>query len=236
MTHLYLHGFTGDATTFDAVRSRIEGPALCPTLLGHGPPPWADSWEAEIDRLASEVRQRADGPVVAVGYSLGARVTAGLVARHPDLVAHAYLVGAHLGLDDADRPGRQAWEDGLARDLRRDGVEAFVDRWERLPLWASQADLPAETLARQRATRTAHTAEGLARSLEVLGTGRMPDLRPAIAASDVPVTLIVGSLDTKFMGLSEDWQRLPAVTRRVVPGVGHNVVLEAPAAVASIVA
>src|SRR5205085_6736792 len=53
-----------------------------------------DSWDDTIDQLA-----RVIGPdAIAVGYSLGARLALGLLAR--DLVPAAILISVHPGLED----------------------------------------------------------------------------------------------------------------------------------------
>jgi len=235
MGTIYLHGFTGNRTSFDEVRRHVEGASLAPELSGHGATPAVSSWSEEVERLAGLVRAWSTEPVTLVGYSNGARLGAGLLAAHPQLFRRAVLVGVNLGIDDDARPARCAWEDGLAARLRTDGLEAFVAHWEGLSLWASQQRLPPAVRARQRAVRLSHTAEGLARTLEVLGLGRMPDLRPAIEQLDVPIDLVVGALDAKFLALSEA-MAWPHVRRHIVADAGHNVVLEDPTRLAGIVA
>jgi 2-succinyl-6-hydroxy-2,4-cyclohexadiene-1-carboxylate synthase len=62
----------------------------------------------------------------------------------------------------------------------------------------------------------------------------MPSYRASVAAIDVPITLMTGALDPKFSeiarALAEENAHVDTV---VVEGAGHNVVLEAPAAVAA---
>jgi len=234
---VFLHGFTGAPESFDPLRAQLPGPVLLPTLLGHGRPAQegGDRWEAEIDRLAAWVERAGARGSDLVGYSLGARVGAGLLVRHPGLFRRAVLVAPNLGLDDADRPARRRWEADLQHTLRHDGLEAFVAAWEALPLWATQQRLPAPTRAEQRATRRQHTADGLAHSLQVLGLGQMPDLRRPFAQLSTPVRVVVGADDAKFLALSEAVAPLPHVERVVVEGAGHNVVLEAPERLAEVV-
>jgi 2-succinyl-6-hydroxy-2,4-cyclohexadiene-1-carboxylate synthase len=89
-------------------------------------------------------------------------------------------------------------------------------------------------LAEQRSIRLDHDAEGLARSLEVLGLAEMPNYRAVIASIDLPITLMTGSLDRKFSEIANALgEENPHVDTEVAQGVGHNVVLEAPAAVAA---
>ena len=105
-----------------------------------------------------------------------------------------------------------------AAAIRAD-LEAFVEAWERLPLFATQAGVGADALAEQRAVRRGHDPEGLARSLEVLGLGAQPDLW---GAARVPVRWWVGERDAKFREV------LAGVGAECVPGCGHNPVLEDP--------
>jgi pimeloyl-ACP methyl ester carboxylesterase len=63
----------------------------------------------------------------------------------------------------------------------------------------------------------------------------MPDFWPLLPQVRQPVQLVVGSLDDKFVRLAEKaLTLLPSATLHVVPDVGHNAVLEAPAAVAAL--
>jgi len=72
------------------------------------------------------------------------------------------------------------------------------------------------------------------RSLEVLGLADMPSYRASVAAIDVPITLMTGALDPKFSEIARALAEENAhVDNVVVEGAGHNVVLEAPAAVAA---
>lgn len=79
-----------------------------------------------------------------------------------------------------------------------------------------------------------HDADGLARSLGALGLAEMPSYRSTLSSVDVPVTLMAGSRDAKFCelarGLACENPRFELLT---VEGAGHNLVLEAPEAVAS---
>jgi 2-succinyl-6-hydroxy-2,4-cyclohexadiene-1-carboxylate synthase len=236
---LLLHGFTGAPGGWSGVADSAsqDRPPLTPALTGHGAD-WqsraVDSFEGEVMRLASMVSGGAR-PRLLCGYSMGARVALGLLVSRPDLFDAALLIGMHPGLpDEAARAQRRDLDAGRVRQLRQDGLPAFVSAWEKLPLFATQRDLPDEALEVQRATRLGHDSEGLARSLEVLGLAEMPDYGPAIASIDVPVTLMTGSLDRKFCEVASALADLnPRVDAEVVERVGHNVLLEAPTAVAA---
>ena len=70
-----------------------------------------------------------------------------------------------------------------ARFLRECGVERFMDDWERLPLFASQCELPDSARARLRASRLANDAEALARTLEGTGAQHMPAQEETLAST-----------------------------------------------------
>ena len=56
-----------------------------------------------------------------------------------------------------------------------------------------------------------------------------------IGGKKLPVRLVVGELDPKFTALAEEAAALlPRATVVRVPGVGHNVLLEAPAALCAL--
>ncbi len=232
-----LHGFTGGPESWDAVRDALGGGVdlACPPLLGHHPEHLEGDggFEAEVDRLAAQIQDST--PVHLAGYSLGGRLALGLLVRHPRLSSGATLIGVRPGLVSAEeRRRRAAADEALARRLEERGVRAFVDRWQELPLFASQKGLPAALLAAQRQRRLRHDAAGLAVSLRQLSPAGMPDVRPALAGLEMPVRCMAGRLDATFCRLGREMAAaLPRGRFEAVPEAGHNLLLEAPRAVAA---
>ncbi len=241
MKVVLLHGFTGGPTSWDAVvagLARGGADSLCLSLLGHagGPAreahaPLPTSFEAEVDRLASSLPR---GPLHLVGYSLGARLALGMLVRHRVRFESATLIGVHPGLDSAaERAARVQADQALADQLLAQGLPAFVAKWEALPLFETQRSLPPARQRLQRAQRLAHSPEGLAAALRTLSLGSMPSYWDELAQLDLPLNLVVGGRDTKFLALAERMAsclpqaRLEVIGSSAAP-VGHNVVLEAP--------
>lgn len=233
-----LHGFTGSPQTYSRIVRHlgVEQRPLVPALTGHGGA-WresvADSFEGEVSRLLGLLAD-FERPRLICGYSLGARLGLGMLSRAPSMFDGAVLIGLHPGLDAASaRDERRALDARRARLLREEGLTAFIETWEALPLFASQRSLPPTLLAEQRACRRAHDPEGLARSLEVLGLAEMPNYRAGMASLEVPITLMTGSLDIKFSKMAKELAARNAHIRtKLVDGVGHNLLLEAPSFVA----
>lgn len=237
-----LHGFTGSPSSWTDVRIGLERDlyddnVFAPALLGHdGSPGPAEvqSFGDEVDRLARAVLERRMERPHLVGYSMGARVGLGLLVRHPGLFLSATLIGVSPGpADPAERSSRRDQDEGWARLLETEGLDTFVAAWEALPLFAAQQRGDPVRLARQRRIRLSHDPRGLARALRVIGPAAMPDYRPELGLVDVPVRIVAGERDRKFVGLGRELApRLPAGQLRIVGDAGHNVVLERPAEIA----
>jgi 2-succinyl-6-hydroxy-2,4-cyclohexadiene-1-carboxylate synthase len=229
-----LHGFTGSPSSWDAVLALVAArPALRPSLLGHGaPPPEGRTFAEEVARLAALL---PDEPVHLAGYSLGARVALALALAHPARVARLTLVGVHPGLStNQEKIARRESDAAWRRLLIEGGLERFLDAWDAQPLFATRARLPEAVTAAHRAARLRHDPLGLARSLEVLGLAEMPDFRPELPRLTMPVTLMAGELDVKFLALARELQSaLPHATLRTAPGVGHDLLLERPDLIAA---
>lgn len=155
----------------------------------------------------------------------------------------AGLVLESAGLGPADEAARAALAERngeWTQRLRREGVAAFMDWWETLPLFATQQSLPPEVRAAVRAERTSHDAEPLARSLEAWGAHHQATEEATLVAlaglanRDIPVRYLAGARDEKYAAVAARARAagLPAV---LVPDVGHNVHLEASSAFAGIV-
>ena len=195
--------------------------------------PVADSFEKNVEQMSVRVGH-VGSPVHLVGYSLGARVALGLLAAHPSLVASATLVSVNPGLEyDTQRRTRRVSDCCWSDLLRSSGIEAFVRAWERLPLFATQRRLADPVTQQQRILRLGHNAEALASALEGMGLGQMPNLGPTLAETSIPVQLVVGELDRKFVALAlRATSQSPRIRLRVLPRCGHNPLLEAPAELA----
>jgi 2-succinyl-6-hydroxy-2,4-cyclohexadiene-1-carboxylate synthase len=175
--------------------------------------------------------------VVAVGYSMGGRVALHLALAAPRRVRGLVLESASPGIEDPDqRAERVASDEALAALVERDGIEAFVERWERLPLLALGPDVPDEVRAGLRAQRLAHHPRGLAGSLRGMGAGRSPPVWHRLPELDMPVLLVVGARDARYRALAERMrQALPRARLEVVQDAGHMPHVERPAAFGSLV-
>ena len=165
-----------------------------------------------------------------VGYSFGGRIALSLIQLAPDRFRAATLISAHPGLlDPALRAQRRLADQGWIRMLRERGLPAFVDAWERQPLFRTQSRLQPDVLARQRQRRLSHRPEGLASAIERLGLAEMPSAWDGIEVYRGRLTWIVGGEDSRFRAIAQEVAALrPATRLRLLDGVGHNPLLETP--------
>ena len=175
----------------------------------------------------------AGGAAVYLGYSMGARMALHVASEAPESVRGLVLLGGTPGIeDDGERAERHTADLALAARIRRDGVPAFVDHWLALPMFAG---LPPE--GRFVDERRRNTAEGLATSLELAGTGAQAPLWSALPAIHVPVLVLAGADDHRYAAIAERTAAAigPNATVELVPGAGHSAHLEQPARFVDIV-
>ena len=94
--------------------------------------------------------------------------------------------------DESERAERLRRDAALADRIEQQGIEWFVDYWERLPIWASQARLSQAVLKAQRNQRLRNDPRGLANSLRGMGAGAQPGLWQSLPCLPIPALLVVG--------------------------------------------
>lgn len=232
-TLVLLHGFTQTRQSWRRTVAALGGRyrALAPDLPGHGLA--SERRPASFAACAAYVRALADGRCTLAGYSMGGRIALSLALAAPKRISRLALIGASPGIaDSAERRSRRAADEALADRIEGEGIEAFASYWSSLPLFADQSPAVA---AAAHAERLQQSPAGLAAALRGLGTGAMEPLWDRLPELALPVTLIVGECDLKFRAIAERVaELLPDAMLHVVPGAGHAVQLERPAAVAAL--
>lgn len=234
-----LHGFTGSLETWRGLAAAAEGfTTIAIDHIGHGrsaAPGEVERYRMDraADDLVAVVRQLGHERAVWLGYSLGGRTALQVAVRHPAAVSALVLEGASPGLATAaEREARIEADERLARMIEDDGLETFIDYWESIPLWASQQQtLTAERRIALREQRLQQSGPGLANSLRGMGTGSQAWVGDRLSEIDVPVLLMAGRLDGKYVAIAEEMKAaLPRARVRIIEDAGHAAHLEQPAA------
>lgn len=198
-------------------------------LPGHG-----GSSAVQVDLVGGgELLAAAGGgaPSDLVGYSLGARFALHAALARPDLVRRLVLIGGTAGLDGPDaREARRRRDEALADHLASSGdVDGFVRRWLAAPMFAGLVTPAPEE-------RRRNTAEGLASSLRLAGTGTQAPLWDRLGEVAVPTLVLVGACDLRFAAAGRRLaDGLPDAVLSLVPGAGHAAHLQQPALAARLV-
>ncbi len=236
---LLLHGFTGSSQNWQPILPALTAhcQVILVDVLGHGrtaSPP--DESRYTMDRVAADLIALVDelgySEIGVLGYSMGGRLALFTAVTHPQRISHLILESASPGLATAvERQARVAQDRELADWIEANGMEAFVKRWEKLPLWHSQQQLSPETRQQLHQQRLQNNPAGLANSLRGMGTGAQPSLWEQLPTLTIPTLLLAGELDTKFIAINRQMAALlPKTHLEIVPGAGHTVHLERPLA------
>jgi 2-succinyl-6-hydroxy-2,4-cyclohexadiene-1-carboxylate synthase len=168
---------------------------------------------------------------------MGGRVALNLALHAPNRFWALVLESASPGIaDPVEREARRNSDAALAEAIERAGIVAFVDRWQALPLFATQARLPASVREALRRQRLDNNPQGLANSLRGLGAGMQEPVLQRLGQVRIPTLLLAGALDAKYCALAGQMAAtLPDNRLRTVPESGHIVHLEQPAVFADTV-
>jgi 2-succinyl-6-hydroxy-2,4-cyclohexadiene-1-carboxylate synthase len=231
-----LHGFSGTHHAWDGVVARLHPERYLPRALdlpGHGDAADAPRLGGKAITFAGcveHVLARSPERFVLAGYSLGGRVALQLALTAPERVSRLVLVSTSAGIEDpAERAQRRLADNRLAEELESIPLEDFIERWRTQPLFA---DEPREVGVLAREDQRRNRPEALAAVLRGIGAGEMDPLWERLPELRMPVTVLVGDRDAKYLALGERMvELLPEADLLLAPG-GHGLPLENPEAVA----
>ena len=240
-----LHGFTGSTATWDHLRSHLDSShrVIAIDLPGHGGSSGpSDASRYSLDRFADDLATVLDAldltRIALFGYSMGGRAALRFAIRHPDRLSALILESASPGIEDLERRSeRVAADNALADLIEKSGIEAFVSKWEQLPIWKSQEVLPQGVRGSLRTQRLRNDPRGLANSLRGAGAGVDPDVLSQLHLIATPTLLLAGELDSPYVALARRLESgLPHAEVRLIPNAGHGAHLENPDGVIGAVA
>jgi 2-succinyl-6-hydroxy-2,4-cyclohexadiene-1-carboxylate synthase len=229
---LLLHGFTGSSAIWQAKTIFFSSHFRTITidLLGHGrtdspaePSRYhMDQAAADIAKILDELEAR---PVHLLGYSMGGRLALYLSIHYPHRFKSLILESASPGLaSPADRADRRRQDNSLADQIEQAGIKQFVNYWESLPLWKTHKDMPIQARQSLRQQRLQNNPCGLANSLRGMGSGIQPALWKHLGALTLPVLILAGAKDQKFVGIGNEMAaRLPSAHLKIIPESGHMI-------------
>jgi len=207
-----LHGFPLDERMWEPQREALhDHDVIAPHLYSLG---------KSMDEWARRAAEQVEGPVVAVGASMGGYCAQRLLAQAD--VRALVLVGSRA---DADPPERRRARDETIRLIREEGVERL---WEtqRPRLFPEDADDRA--IERARELTLEQDPEELATGVAAMRD--RPDSTALVREVEAPVLVAVGEHDPFFS--AEEAQALAASAQQgrahLFAGCGHLASLQRP--------
>lgn len=228
---VFVHGFTQTGRSWLPLATAFarEYDVMLVDAPGHG---GSASVRADLRRTADLLGQTG-GTGTYIGYSMGGRMCLHLALTHPHLVPRLVLLSTTAGIaEDAERAERRDHDDALADSIEAEGVAPFLDRWIAQPIFEGLAITEAE-----REDRLRNTPDGLASSLRMAGTGTQDPLWSRLRELTMPVLIVAGERDTKFVDIGR--QLAAGIGRSrfvIVPGAGHAVHFEQPTVTGELIA
>lgn len=176
-----LHGFMQSSASWNDLACLLQERYCVYALdfIGHGQSdaslnPERYSYEdmaSSVDYFIREVLHVSQ--VHLVGYSMGGRIALSLIASSCDVLASVVLESCNLGCaNEEERTEAAKRNQSWVHRLRCDGMEAFVEYWEDLPLFKTQKELGYHKVL--HASRASNNPACMALCLEGAGKQAMP--------------------------------------------------------------
>jgi 2-succinyl-6-hydroxy-2,4-cyclohexadiene-1-carboxylate synthase len=221
---LLLHGFMGSSADFHPAIAALTQHFYCVSvdLPGHGQTPIDGH---DFVSTGEQILAIAPNNCYLLGYSLGGRLALYLALHYPDRWQKVILESVSFGLPTAQmRQERQRQDSAIARKLRQPDLDftAFIQNWYQQAVFAGICKHP--DFLELIASRSNNNPLALARSLETMGLGQQPYLEKLLKINKVPLLLLVGGQDHKFVEIGHQInQSCPYSEIIVVPNCSHNI-------------
>ena len=215
MTPVLLPGNMCDARLWTAaVRAALPGAVDADTTR-----------DDSIAGMATRALAATSGPLLPVGFSMGAIVALAMARQAPERIAGAVLIGLNAG---ADLPERSRHRPVQQAEVRAGGLERVLVEELKPNYLAAARRGDRALLDLLRAMGMALGPDVFVRQSEALRT--RDDLTPTLAGLDCPIALLCGEEDALCPpAWHVRWQSIARdATLTVVAGAGHMLPLEAP--------
>ncbi|WP_409028895.1 2-succinyl-6-hydroxy-2,4-cyclohexadiene-1-carboxylate synthase [Gracilimonas sediminicola] len=230
-----LHGFMGSGRQFDHLIPELKKfcNPITIDLLGHGNTEGAElhyrfSTKEQVADLTKLISEQLQLPLFLYGYSMGGRLALQLALHRPDLYKGLILESSTFGIEgETEQQARQSL-DARRSDAITGNFEGFLEDWAKMPLFNSANPAP-ELIDKMNEIQQNQNPFWLANSLQGFGTGTMPCVRNRLGEIPIPVQLLVGEKDSKFLHINRQMEKeLREPELAVVKDAGHRVHLDHP--------
>jgi 2-succinyl-6-hydroxy-2,4-cyclohexadiene-1-carboxylate synthase len=230
---ILLHGFMGSEEVFKPLIKSLNefcNPVTI-DLAGHGKSHSpADSKLFSAERQCRQLKSILDRlqfqNLYLYGYSMGGRLAFQLISRYPEYFKGAVIESAHCGIrTEEERRNRTRIDEERAKNIEGN-FDAFLRKWQQMPLFKHS---PKREKARYNDIIVSQNPAVMAASLREFGAGVMPRVCDEIPNSQIPIILIAGALDIKYVEImTEIGESYDQAKLYIVKGAGHRVHTDQP--------
>lgn len=211
---VFMHGFLGNSKSLSSLAQYFEDHfnvwVLDLPFHGNHTGYKYQGWNHIIDELASLLIRFSD--LWIYGYSMGGRLTLGLLDRYPSLVKRAIIEASHPGLSSSEqRLERRQFEKSII--LKMDNFNQFLEDWYHGPLFGLSHE-HIDTLK----TLEYNTRADYEQALMIYGLSSQPSLDHVLKTDKV--VCIAGEQDHKYLKLLNN--------PLTIPSCGHKSSFQAP--------
>lgn len=228
-----LHGFTGSMMTWKNFVSKWKNNFQIITidLPGHGKtytkkPKSMKSFSDDLMKLLNHLSiEKAH----IIGYSMGGRTALSFYHYYPEAVSSLTLASASPGLKTESERKKRIENDMKLANKIKEGLTQFVNFWESIPLFSSHNRLSDKVKKELRDERLMQSPQGLIDSLLHMGTGVQQSWWNDLNKINIPVHLIVGELDHKFVNINNEMNDMILNSKfTIINQAGHTPHIEQP--------
>ncbi|MGV0105738.1 putative 2-succinyl-6-hydroxy-2,4-cyclohexadiene-1-carboxylate synthase [Nostoc sp. DSM 114160] len=234
---LFLHGFMGNIHEFDeAIKLLLkEFSYLKIDLPGHGKTQVLGEDEYyTMANIAHALINLLDELKIAkcflVGYSMGGRLALYLALNFPERFYKVVLESASPGLPTAtERLERIKLDTQIGTKLtgafEKSDFAAFLSNWYNQPIFGDIKNHPEYN--RMIESRLQNNPQELDKSLRFMGTGCQPPLWENLQYNTIPMLLLVGEYDRKFISINTEMAKMCEFAQiKIIRNAGHNIHFE----------
>lgn len=162
--------------------------------------------------------------VILCGYSMGGRAALNYAALFPQKISALILESVSKGLStETEKSERLKNDFALAKKIKTEGVENFVNYWMNIQLFDTLKTLPDEKYQSLIKSKLNNSVTGLSNSLRGFSTANMSIDLTEFNKYDIPVLLITGGLDEKFTNINKNFvDEFINARHEIINNAGHN--------------
>ncbi len=231
---LFLHGFMGNREDWMFLVKELQDTIRCILidLPGHGSnlPQDTDDYTFGhcADFIISILQDNEIEKCNIVGYSMGGRLGLFTCLKYPENFNSIVMESVNPGIEDGNEKKNRIYSDKVISErIKKGDLEKFLDGWFSNPIFGNiREDEKYQDMIK---ARLINNREGLANSLDYLGTGKQPSMWSRIHDINKEILYIAGENDRKFKEIGKRIRKISKHLRYIViEGAGHNTHFQQP--------